>query len=131
MKSAFRFASAVAWLVGCAGAADVSTTSTTSAVVTPGSVVGSEQAIEELVRAQCKRAQACGASTAPGVYYGADYCSTNIEPATRDDLTGACPVVDSSRLAVCLDSVARAPCAMLNETVRAPWPCRRGALCGP
>lgn len=125
-----RFLSVAAWLAGCAGAADVSSTSTTAAVVRAGSVVRGDHALDEVIHTECARAQACGARAAPGVYFGADYCATNLEPAARDELGRACPRVDATRLAVCLDAVRRAPCAVMSETVRPPWPCRRAALCG-
>ncbi|HSQ67291.1 MAG TPA: DUF6184 family natural product biosynthesis lipoprotein [Polyangiaceae bacterium] len=127
---ALRISCIIAPLVGCAASADVSTTSLTSAEVKSAHVVAIDGAISEITRAQCARAQACGAVDSRGIYRGADYCDADIRRATRDDLLGHhCKYVDGARLAACVDAIGRENCANMNETEKAPEVCRSGWLC--
>jgi hypothetical protein len=123
-----RLVVTVAMLAGCA-AEEVSTTTTTSAEIGASHVVRTDEAVERITREQCARVRACGAPESYGVYYGADHCTADVERETRDDLSGACDLIDAARVAACLDAVRHQPCAMLNATNHAPSPCRRDALC--
>jgi hypothetical protein len=117
-------------LIHCAASADVSTTETTSAVLRPIRVVATEGAINDITRAECARAEACGGAPSRGVYVDADYCETDVHRAVRDELvTGGCAYVDRGAVAACLDSIRHESCGDLNFTKRAPTACRHAALC--
>jgi hypothetical protein len=125
---ALRVVCGLAPLVGCVGAADVSTTTTTAAELGPARLVETQPAIHEITRAQCARAQACGAVASRGIYRGADYCDNDVTPTTRDELDD-CEAVDASRLAACVEAIRNEDCATLGVAVRAPDACRRALLC--
>jgi hypothetical protein len=117
-------------LIGCSASADVGTTETTAAVLRPTKVVATEPAMADIIRAECARAQACGAVISRGIYRDADYCETNIDRAVRDELfTDRCAYIDRAGIAKCLDTIRNESCADLNFTERVPPPCRRAALC--
>ncbi len=121
--------SAVATFIGCAGA-DVSTTSITSAEVESAHVVAIDGAIDEITRAQCARAQACGAVDQRGIYRGADYCDADVRRATRDDLLGHhCKYVEGARLDACIEAIGRENCANMGVSEKAPDVCRSSRLC--
>ena len=125
-----RIGSAMVPLIGCAAAADVSTTSITSAEVGSTHVVAVDGAIGEISRAQCARAQACGAVEQRGIYRGADYCDADLRRATRDDLLGHhCKFVDGARLDACIEAIGRESCANMNVSEKAPDVCRASWLC--
>lgn len=117
-------------LVGCGSRADVGTTETTAAELRPIKVVATEPAVADITRAECARAQACGAVISRGIYRDADYCETNIDRAVRDELLGGkCAYIDRAGIAKCLDTINRESCADLNFTEHVPAACRRAALC--
>lgn len=117
-------------LVGCGASADVGVTETTSAELRPIKVVATEPAVADITRAECARAQACGAVISRGIYRDADYCETNINRAVRDELlTDRCAYIDRAGIAKCLDTISRESCADLNFTEHVPTACRRAALC--
>jgi hypothetical protein len=110
---------------------DVSTTRTTAADF-GGDAVPMEEAVSAITRAQCSRAEACGAVPQRGIYRSADYCDADLRRETHDDLfSGAsCDYVDTARLAVCVEAIRQASCADLDVTrERAPSTCRREELC--
>ena len=117
-------------LVACGASADVGTTETTSAVLSPIKVVATEPAVADITRAECARAQACGAVISRGIYRDADYCETNIDRAVRDELPkDRCAYIDRAGIAKCLTAIRTESCADLNFTERVPTACSRAALC--
>ena len=116
--------------VGCAASANVGTTETTAAELRPIKVVATEPAVADITRAECARAQACGAVVSRGIYRDADYCESNVDRAVREELlTDRCAYIDRAGIAKCLDTIRHESCADLNFTERVPPSCRRAALC--
>jgi hypothetical protein len=117
-------------LVGCGASADVGTTETTAAELHPTKVVATEPAVADITRAECARAQACGAVVTRGIYRDADYCETSVDRAVRDELQDdRCTYIDRASFANCLDAIRRESCADLNFTEHVPTACRHAALC--
>ena len=117
-------------LVGCTSRAEVGTTETTAAVLRPIKVVATEPAVADITRAECARAQACGAVISRGIYRDASYCETDIDRAVRDELlTDRCAYVEREGIAKCLTAIRTESCAELNFTEHVPPACRRAALC--
>ena len=130
MKKYLCAALASGVLVGCGASADVSTTQTTAAELRPIKVVATEPTVADITRAECARAQACGAVVTRGIYRDADYCETTVDRAVRDELlTDRCTYVDRAGAAKCLDVIRHESCAEMNFTERVPAACRHDALC--
>jgi hypothetical protein len=130
MKKYLCASSFFGFLVGCSASADVGTTQTTSATLGPIKVVATQPAVADIVRAECARAQACGAIISRGIYRDADYCEANIDRAVRDELlTDRCTYIDRAGIAKCLDTISREACADLNFTEHVPKACTHAALC--
>jgi hypothetical protein len=117
-------------LVGCGASADVGTTETTSASLSPLKVVATEPAVADITRAECARAQACGAVVTRGIYRDADYCESNVDRAVRDELLNdRCGYIDRAGITKCLDVIRHESCADLNFTEHVPPACRHAVLC--
>jgi hypothetical protein len=126
----YHCALTVGALVGCGTSADVGTTQTTAAELRPIKVVATEPALADITRAECARAQACGAVISRGIYRDSDYCETNIDRAVHEELpVDQCAYIDRAGIAKCLDTISKESCAELNFTERVPTACRRAALC--
>ena len=114
----------------CATSADVATTETTSAVLRPTRVIATDPTVADITRAECARAQACGAVISRGIYRDADYCETTVNRAVRDELlTERCTNIDRAGAAKCLDTIRHESCAEMNFTEHVPTACTHDALC--
>ena len=107
-------------LVGCAEASAPSA----SVEITGARVVPVSAALADVTRAQCARAQACGAIASFGIYRDASYCD-ELSRRTLELVGRDCSYADAAVVDACVRAVRAESCTAIAQTARPPPICRR------
>ena len=114
-------AAPVILLVGCAEAPSAAVEITGARLVPVGAALG------DVTRAQCARAQACGAIASLGIYRDASYCD-ELSRHTLDLVGRNCSYADGAAVDECVQALRAESCTDVAQTARPPSVCMR--LCG-